>query len=215
MTVRILLVDDHEIMREAISALLGKCEDVEVVGQAEDGRTAIELVDQLHPDVAIVDIAMPKLNGIDATRQMIKLYPNLKVMALSAHSEGHLVAQMIQAGASGFMHKDSTFAELKKGIQMMLEGQTFLCSRISKVVFSDYVNFLANSSKSDTEVLSNREREVLQLIAEGHTSKEIAQTLEISPKTADSHREHIMKKLDIRTIPDLTKYAIRKGLTTR
>ncbi len=211
---KILLVDDHEIMREGICALLRRHSDMEVVGQAADGRTALELMRQLHPDIVIMDIGMPNLNGIDATRQMIAENPHVKVMALSAHSDGAVVAKMIKAGATGYMLKESAFSELIDGLQAMLEGRTYLCSKISKVVFSDYINLLTNPKADASDGLTIREREVLQLVAEGHTTKEIAQMLELSPKTIDSHREHIMEKLSIRNVAGLTKYAIREGLTT-
>ncbi|MBA4411583.1 MAG: DNA-binding response regulator [Odoribacter sp.] len=210
---KVLLVDDHEIMREGICALLKRHSDLEVVGQAADGRMALELVRQLQPDVVIMDIGMPNLNGIEATRQMISENPHVKVMALSAHSDGAVVAKMIKAGATGYMLKDSAFSELVDGLQAMLEGRTYLCSKISKVVFSDYINLLTNPKADTSDGLTAREREVLQLVAEGHTTKEIAQMLELSPKTIDSHREHIMEKLSIRNVAGLTKYAIREGLT--
>lgn len=213
MAVRVLLVDDHEIMREGMCALLRKCENVEVVGQAADGRIAITLVDQLNPDVVIMDIGMPNLNGIEATHQMMENHPALKILALSAHSDGSIVAKMIKAGACGYMLKDSAFQELQDGIATMLDGRTFLCSRISKVVFSDYINLITNPRWTGGDGLSSREREVLQLVSEGHTTKEIAKTLHLSPKTVDSHREHIMEKLGIRNIAGLTKYALREGLT--
>ena len=214
MVVRILLVDDHEIMREGMCALLRRCEEIEVVGQASDGRAAVELVNELHPDVVIMDIRMPNLNGIDATRQMMQLCPDLKVMALSSHSDVHIIGAILKAGASGYMHKDSTFTELKSGIVTMLEGQTFLCSRISQILFSEYINLATNPHWIEGNRLSRREREVLQLVCDGLSSKEIAEELNLSPKTVDSHREHIMKKLSIRNISELTKYAIREGLTS-
>lgn len=215
MAIRVVLVDDHKIMREGMCVLLDKCGDIEVVGQAAEGQAALVLVNELHPDVVIMDVGMPNLNGIDATRQMIECHPTLKVMALSAHSEGSLVAKMIKAGARGYMHKDSAFSELKEGILTILSGRTFLCSRISKLVFSDYITMIADSTLNGSDALSPREREVLQLVAEGHTTKVIAQELNLSPKTVDSHREHIMEKLGIRSIAGLTRYALRVGLTTQ
>jgi DNA-binding NarL/FixJ family response regulator len=214
MAVRVVVVDDHEIMREGIGILLHKCGDIELVGQAGDGRTAVALVQKLRPDLVIMDIGMPKLNGIDATRQMIQLLPDIKVMALSAHADNHIVSQMIGVGARGYMHKESAFSEMREGITAILDGKTFLCSRISKVVFSDYINLVTNPDSLETDGLSLREREVLQLVAEGYTSKEIAKMLKLSSKTVETHREHIMNKLKIHTIPGLTKYAVQKGLTT-
>ncbi|MHC4551163.1 MAG: response regulator [Planctomycetota bacterium] len=214
MATRILLVDDHEIMREGMSALLRKNGNFEVVGQAADGRKALTMVEEMQPDIVIMDIGMPNLNGIDATRQILSQNPKMKVMALSTHNEGTIVAKMIKAGATGYMLKESAFDELMDGLEVMLSGKTFLCTKISKVVFSDYVNIITNPKWVDGDGLSGREREVLQLVAEGHTTKEIAQMLHLSPKTIDSHREHIMEKLSIRNIAGLTKYAIREGITT-
>lgn len=213
MAIRILLVDDHEIMREGMCALLRKHSEFEVVGQAADGRKALELTQQLTPDVVIMDIGMPNLNGIDATRQILALNPAIKILALSTHSDGSIVAKMIKYGASGYMLKESAFNELITGLQTMMHGKTFLCSKIAKVVFSDYVSMITNPKWNGGDGLSVREREVLQLVAEGHTTKEIARVLKLSPKTVDSHREHIMEKLGIRNIAGLTKYAIREGLT--
>ena len=210
---KVILVDDHEIMREGMCALLKRHPDVEVVGQAADGRTAVELAEKLAPDVVIMDIGMPNLNGIEATRQMISKNPRLKVMALSTHSDGAIVAKMIKAGATGYMLKESAFSELMEGLNVMAEGKTYLCSKISKVVFSDYVDMLTHPRIDGSDGLSGREREVLQLIAEGHTTKEIAVMLHLSPKTIDSHREHIMEKLGVRNIAGLTRYAIREGLS--
>lgn len=213
MKMRILLVDDHEIMREGMMALLRKRPDVEVAGEAADGRMAVNMVRELKPDVVIMDVGMPNLNGIEATTQMVAENPGIKVMALSTHSEGSIVAKMIKAGASGYMLKESAFSELMDGITAMMNGKTYLCSKIAKVVFSDYVNMITNPNWSMTDTLTSREREVLQLVAEGHTTKEIAKILHLSPKTVDSHREHIMEKLGIRNIAGLTKYALREGLT--
>ena len=214
MAVQVLIVDDHEIMREGMTALLRKYSQFEVVGQATDGRQALEMASQLKPDVIIMDVGMPNLNGVDATKKLISMYPDLKIMALSAHSDGAIVAKMIKAGASGYMLKESAFDELIEGLNTLLDGRTFLCNKISKVVFSDYVGMVTNRQAKAGDGLSSREREVLQLVAEGHTTKEIAEVLKLSTKTIDSHREHIMEKLEIRNIAGLTKYAIREGLTS-
>lgn len=213
MSIGILLVDDHEIMREGLCALFKKNDDLEVVGQASDGRIAVEMVYELSPDVVIMDIGMPNLNGIEATRLMLADHPKLKIMALSTHSEGSIVAKMLKAGASGYMLKESAFAELVDGINAMMENKTYLCSKVAKVVFSDYVNLITNPKYAGKDNLTSRERQVLQLVAEGKTTKEIAPALHVSVKTIDSHREHIMEKLDIHNIAGLTKYAIREGLT--
>ncbi len=214
MAIRILLVDDHEIMREGMCALLKRRSDMAVVGQAGDGRTAISMAKELSPNIVIMDIGMPNLNGIEATRQLILDNPSTKVMALSTHSDGTIVAKMLKAGAGGYMLKESAFSELLEGIDAMMEGKTYLCTKIAKIVFSDYVNMLSNPKWSGSDFLSSRENEVLQLVAEGKTTKEIAQLLNLSIKTVDSHREHIMEKLSIHNIAGLTKYAVREGITS-
>ncbi len=214
MPIKILLVDDHEIMREGMCALLKRLPDLEIVGQASDGRSGISLAKEFSPDIVIMDIGMPNLNGIEATRQLLTDNPRLKVMALSTHSDGTIVAKMLKAGASGYMLKESAFSELMEGIAAMMEGKTYLCSRISKVVFSDYVTMLSSPQWPGGETLTSRENEVLQLVAEGKTSKEISQILNVSVKTIDSHREHIMEKLSIHNVAGLTKYAVREGITS-
>ena len=213
MSIGILLVDDHEVMCEGLCALLRKQPDIEVLGRAPDGRAAIRMARELSPDVVIMDIGMPNLNGIGATRRVLAECPNVKVMMLSTYSDGSLVAKALKVGASGYVLKDSAFGELVEGIKAMAENKTYLCSKTAKVVFSDYVKMLSNPKWSWDNSLTRREREVLQLVAEGKTTKEIAATLHVSVKTVDSHREHIMDKLDIRNIAGLTKYAIREGLT--
>lgn len=213
MKIRLLLVDDHEIMREGLCALLRKNENIEVVGNAAEGRTAVRMASELTPDMVIIDIGMPNLNGIEATRQMVANNPKLKVMALSTHSEMAIVAKTLKAGASGYMLKESAFGELTDGIESVLQGKTYLCSKIAEVVFNDYVNLLSNPKWAIGGILTGREKEVLQLVAEGKTTKEIASELHVSIKTVDSHREHIMNKLDIHNVAELTKYAIKEGLT--
>jgi len=213
MATKVLLVDDHEIMREGISALLRRYSEFEVVGQAADGRQALEMASRLQPDIVIMDVGMPNLNGVEATTQLLSINSHLKVMALSTHSDGAVVAKMVRAGARGYILKESAFEELIEGLNTLQDGRTFLCNKISKVVFSEYVDLVTNSKAMNGDGLSSREREVLQLVAEGHTTKEIAETLNLSTKTIDSHREHIMQKLGIRNIAGLTKYAIREGMT--
>ncbi len=214
MPTRILLVDDHEIMREGMCALLKRLPDIEIVGQASDGRSGINMAKEFGPDIVIMDIGMPNLNGIEATRQLLADNPRVKVMALSTHSDGSIVAKMLKAGSSGYMLKESAFSELMEGIAAMMEGKTYLCSKIAKVVFSDYVTMLSSPQWPGGDGLSSRENEVLQLVAEGKTSKEISQALNVSVKTVDSHREHIMEKLSIHNVAGLTKYAVREGITS-
>jgi DNA-binding NarL/FixJ family response regulator len=194
MNIRILLVDDHEVMCEGLGALLRKQENIEVIGQAMDGRSAVQMAVEMSPDVVVMDIGMPNLNGIDATRQLISECPNVKVLVLSTHSDGSLIAKALKVGALGYILKDSAFAELTNAINTVSEGKTYLCSKSSKVVFADYVKMLSNPNWSWSGGLTAREREVLQLVAEGNTTKEIAASLHVSVKTVDSHREHIMDK---------------------
>jgi len=214
MSIKVLLVDDHEIMREGLVALLRRHPEYETVGQASDGRAAVEMVRELVPEFVLMDIEMPNLNGIEATRQMMEIHPGVKVMALSTHSRRSIVVKMLQAGAAGYMLKESAFTELMEGLRAMTEGRTYLCSKIAKIVFTDYVKMLTNPRWAGGDGLTAREREVLQLVAEGHTTKEIANILHLSAKTIDSHREHIMEKLSIHNIAGLTKYAVREGLTS-
>ena len=214
MSIRILLVDDHEIMREGLCALLRKHEDMEVVGKAGDGRCAIRMAEELKPDVVIMDISMPNLNGFDATSRVLGICPDVKVLALSTYSDRANVTKMLKAGASGYMLKDSTFKELVKGIKAIKDGKTFLCSRASGVVLDDYMSMLSNLNEKDSDRLTSREREVLQLVAEGKASKRIAAILHLSVKTVDSHRAHIMEKLGVHNTVELAKYAIREGLTS-
>jgi len=213
MDMKVLLVDDHEIMREGLVALLRRHPQYQPVGQAADGRAAVEMVRHLSPDVVIMDIEMPNLNGIEATRQMMEIQPGLKIMALSTHSRRSTVVKMLEAGAAGYMLKESAFTELMEGMQAMIDGRTYLCSKIAKVVFTDYVRMLTHPKWGGEDGLTSREREILQLVAEGHTTKDIANILHLSAKTVDSHREHIMEKLGIHNIAGLTKYAVREGLT--
>jgi DNA-binding NarL/FixJ family response regulator len=214
MSIRILLVDDHKITRQGLRSLLEKQQDMEVVGEAEDGRTAVSLVRELVPSVVIMDVSMPDLNGMEATRQIIAQSPDVKIIALSMHSDMLFVTEMLKSGASGYLLKDCAFEELARAIQAVVAGKTYLSPSISGVVVDDYLHRLSKADFSDSEVLTDREREVLQLMAEGKSTKQIALKLHISVKTVETHRRQMMKKLDIHTVAELTKYAIRKGLTS-
>jgi DNA-binding NarL/FixJ family response regulator len=214
MAIRILLVDDHAIMREGMCALLKRRSDTEVVGQAGDGRMAISLAKERTPDIVIMDIGIPNLNGIEATRQLIIDNPKLNVMGLSLHSDTAIVLKMFYAGARGYMLKDSAFTELMDGIDVLMEGKFYLCSKIASVVFAGYINKLTSPDRSDRDLFSSRENEVIQLVAEGKTTKDIANTLHISVATVNSQRDHIMEKLGIHTIAGLTKYAVQEGITS-
>jgi DNA-binding NarL/FixJ family response regulator len=213
MSIKILLADDHKITRQGLRSLLEKESDMEVVAEAEEGRTAVCLVRELSPDVVVMDVSMPDLNGMEATRQIVAELPNVKVIALSMHSDNLFVSEMLKSGASGYLLKDCAFEELARAIHVVVEGKTYLSPAISGVVVDDYLHHLARTESTSSEVLTDREREVLQLIAEGNSTKQIALKLHISVKTVETHRRQIMSKLNIHTIAELTKYAIRQGLT--
>jgi two-component system response regulator NreC len=210
MTIRMLLVDDHAIMREGMCALLKRRSDMEVVGQAGNGRMAISLARERTPDIVIMDIGIPNLDGIEATRQLIIDNPKLMVMALSLHSDTAIVLKMLHAGARGYVLKDSAFTELLDGIDALMEGKFYLCSKIAAVV----LNKLTNSDWSGRDLLSSRENAVLQLVAEGKTTQDIANTLHVSVTTVNAQRGHIMEKLNIHTVAGLAKYAVREGITS-
>jgi DNA-binding NarL/FixJ family response regulator len=213
MSISILLVDDHKIMRAGLRALIEKEKDLKVVGETADGRRAVELARDLSPEVIIMDISMNNLNGIDATRQITAAFPDVKVLALSMHSDEHFVAGMLEAGASGYLLKDCAVEELSLAIRTAVSGNTYLSPPISKVVIRDYVGRLAKGILSPSHLLTSKEREILQLLAEGKTSKEISYSLNLSARTVEAHRREMMDKLDIHSVAELTKYAVRKGIT--
>lgn len=215
MGITILVVDDHKILRQGLRTLLAREADMEVVAEAEDGRDAVRLVRELSPQVVIMDVGMPDLNGIEATRQILQESPETKIIALSMHSDRRFVTNMIKAGASGYLLKDSAFEELATAIRVVMARKTYLSHEIAHVVVKDYVQ--GGGSKDDLSVfsvLSPREREVLQLMAEGKTNRLIAEALNVSLKTIETHRQQIMNKLEIHNIVELTKYAIREGLAS-
>jgi len=214
MSIRILLADDHGIMRAGLRSLLDKEPDMEVVAEAENGRRTVQLARKLSPDVVVIDVTMPDLNGIEATRQILSEVSNVKVLALSMHSDEQFVVEMLTAGASGYLLKDCAVDELCTAIRAVVANQTFLSSEIANVVVKDYLRRLSINDFSPGSVLTSREREVLQLVAEGKTSKQIASLLHVSVKTVEAHRQQIMDKLGIRSVAELTKYAIRKGITS-
>jgi len=213
-SIRILLVDDHKIMRDGLRSLIEKQNGMAVVGEAENGRTAIRLTRKLQPDVIVMDINMPDLNGIDATRQITAELPGVKIVAFSMHSDRQFVAEMFKAGVSGYLLKDAAFDELAKAIRTVADNQTYLCPKVADTVIKDYREQLHALEPSDSAVPTDREREIIQLLAEGNTTKQIAHQLNLSIKTIESHRRNIMEKLKIHSIAELTKFAIREGLTT-
>jgi DNA-binding NarL/FixJ family response regulator len=214
MSIKILIADDHKIVRDGLRSLLEKHDDMEVVAEAENGRTAVELARKLSTDVVVMDISMPDLNGIEATRQIISARPEVKVIALSMHSDRRFVIGMFQAGASGYLLKDCAFEELASAILAVTANQKYLSPLAAGVMIEDYLQRFPSEDDSVSSVLTSREREVLQLLAEGWSTKKIASHLHVSVKTVETHRRRIMAKLKVHSIAELTKYAIREGLTS-
>jgi DNA-binding NarL/FixJ family response regulator len=212
MSIRVLLADDHKIFRDGLRTLIEKEAGMEVVAEAENGRKAVKLAEKLSPNVIIMDVSMPDLNGIEATRKIIAGTSNVRVIALSMHSDRRFVLGMLEAGASAYLLKDCAFAELVNAIRQVAAGNTYLSPKIADVVVKGYLNKVSDSSLTTRTVLTSREREILQLLAEGLSAKEIAAHLNLSIKTIETHRRNIMEKLEIHTIAELTKYAIREGL---
>jgi two-component system, NarL family, response regulator NreC len=214
--IKVILADDHQIVRHGLRSLLSAEPDIEVVGEADNGRTVVRLVQELSPQVVIMDISMPDLNGIEATRQILSDFSGVKVIALSMHSDSLFVLNMFKAGASGYLLKDCALEELVKAVRTVMNRKIYLSPSISDIVVKDFVIGWTpeDSASSAYSILTAREREVLQLMAEGKTTNQIAENLCISVKTVEAHRKQLMTKLDIHSVAELTKYAIRQGLTT-
>ena len=213
--IRILVVDDHTIVRDGICALLALAPDIEVVGEAANGMEALNKVRELAPDVVLMDIAMPIMDGLEATRRIHKEFPEAKVLILTQYDEDEYVFSIIEAGAQGFISKTAASSELASGIRAVYHGHSYLSPLAAKVFVEDYQRRASTRGKEDTyEQLTDREREVLKLVAEGYTTKEIAGTLVVSPKTVEGHKMNLMAKLNIHNKTDLIKYAIRKGIIT-
>jgi two-component system, NarL family, response regulator NreC len=210
--IKILIADDHEILREGIRRMIEKEPDMEVIGEAQDGRSAVKLARKLAPDIVLMDITMPDLNGMDATRKIVSETPGVKVLALSMHQDRKYVTGMLEAGATGYLIKGCKFEELATAIRSVARKNVYLSPRIADMVLQGY---LGKSPKKFAEpVLSSREREVLQLLAEGNSVKETAFKLGVSAKTVETHRRHIMEKLQISNSSEIVKYALREGLIT-
>jgi DNA-binding NarL/FixJ family response regulator len=210
---KILLADDHKLIREGLRLLLEKRGRITIVGEADNGISAVRMARDLKPDLVLMDIAMPDLNGIEATRRIRTEAPGVKVIALSMHMDKRFVRHMFAAGASGYVLKESAFEEVSMAIKAVAMGRLYISPKITDQVLAEYVKQLIKPSAGEESPLSGREREVLQMLAEGKSSRKIAERLHISVTTVDTHRKHIMDKLGFRSIAELTKYAVREGLT--
>jgi len=213
MAIRILLADDHEVVRDGVRALLEKQTDMQVVGEAADGREAARLADELGPDVVVMDVGMPNLNGIDATRRILSAHPQIAVVILSMHQDESYVLRSLKAGAKGYLLKESLRSDVLEAIRAVSQGRSFLTRKISRMMQEDYIQEMEQRGLEDSyDLLTDREREVLQLAAEGKPNKEIAGTLSISLTTVETHRTHILQKLGLHSVPELILYAVRKGI---
>lgn len=212
--IRLLLADDHQIVRKGLRSLVENKKDIQVVAEASDGKEAVRKAIELKPDVVLMDIRMPRLNGIEATKQIKKERPGVRVLILTVHIIEYYILQILRAGASGYLSKKASTEELITAIRQISAGELYFGSEISKVIVKEYIKKAEVSSYSDAfDILTSREREVLQLIGEGNTTRMIADQLFISVKTVESHRQHIMKKLGLHNLSELIKYAINKGIT--
>ena len=214
MNIRIVIADDHQIVRQGLRTLLEREADMQVVAEAEDGRRAVSLARELIPHVIVMDVEMPDLNGIEATRQILTEYPQIKIIALSMYSDRRFVTNMLKSGVSGYLLKDCAFEELVQAIRLAMSNMIYLSPGVADMVVKDYANHTPAPSQSVFSVLTTREREVLQLLSEGKRTSQIADLLHISIKTVETHRQQIMHKLGMRSVAELTKYAIREGLTS-
>ena len=212
-TVRVLLADDHTLVRAGLRKLLESIPGMEVVGEAGDGLQLLEMVEKLQPQVVLMDIAMPGLNGLEATGRLVKAWPSIRVLILSMHQNAEYVRQALRQGAVAYLLKDAAPLELEWALAAVLRGETYLSPAVSKGVVSDYVHRLRNEEQP-ADALTPRQREVLQLIAEGQSTKEIARRLDLSVKTVETHRTQLMKQLDIHEVAGLVRYAIREGLVS-
>ncbi|WP_339659630.1 response regulator transcription factor [uncultured Polaribacter sp.] len=208
--IKIILVDDHKLLRDGLRNIIEQRSNMQIIGEASDGREGIKICSKLLPDVVVMDVAMPGLNGIEAAKQIHKAFPDIKIIGLSMHSTKQFIQGMFKAGAYGYLLKDGDSDELITAITTVMENKKYL----SKDINQEFLTLLKSGKVIEKAKLSSREKEVLQLIAEGKSSKETGDILFLSPKTVDVHRNNIMKKIDLHTIPELTKYAIQEGLTS-
>ena len=214
MTTRILLTEDQKIVREGLISLLENQTDMEVVGEAGDGREAVRLACELKPDIVVMDINMQEMDGIDATKQIVDKLPGTRIVVLSMYPKRSFIEGVLKAGASAYVLKDMAFSELVKAIKTVVDGEIYLCPKATGIMVNSYIRKEPEADNTFGAALTSREREILSILAEGKNTKQIALDLKISTKTVDTHRRHIMRKLDMQSLPELTKYAIRKGLTS-
>jgi two-component system, NarL family, response regulator NreC len=213
--IRILLADDHTVVRDGLRALLEREPDMTIVAEAADGRESVQLAQEQSPDVVVMDLGMPNMNGIEATRRILAGNPHIAVVILSMHQDESYILGSLQAGAKGYLLKDSLRKELIDAIRAVAEGRSFFTRKVSRILKEDYMLQLQQRGLGDTyDLLTDREREILQLIAEGRTNKEVANLLNIGVTTVETHRTHILQKLDLHSIPELILYAVRKGIIT-
>jgi DNA-binding NarL/FixJ family response regulator len=211
--IRIILADDHIILRDGLRLLLERQPEFAVIAEASDGRDAVTLSQQLHPDVVVMDIAMPGMNGIEATRRIVESSRRTGVVILSMHYDESYVIRALKAGARGYLLKDSLKADMIAAIRAAAQGKSYFSAKVSRILQEDYMQVLTQQEKEDTfDLLTEREREILQLVAEGKSNKEIANSLNLSMYTVDTHRSHILRKLNLHTVPEVILYAVRKGI---
>lgn len=213
MSIRVLLADDHGVVRKGLRFLLERQPDMEIVGEAADGREAVRLAEAANPDIVIMDIAMPLLNGIEAAAQIVKRNPAIAVIILSVHSDEDYLLSSLNAGAKGYLLKDSAEVDLVRAIEAVRKGTPFFSPEIAKTMLEDYMRFLQQRNLQDSyDLLTEREKEVLQLLAEGKSNKEAASILDVSVYTVDSHRTHLMQKLNLHNTAEIVLYAVRKKI---
>lgn len=208
-----MLVDDHRMFREGLSVLIGSRPDMEIVGDAANGKDALSLLGGASPDLVIIDVEMSEMNGIETVRQMKGSFPGIRILALSAHREHHIILDMLRAGATGYVLKENSFDELVEAIHSLTQDRIFISSLVSSSLIMEFAQNSAMKTGSAYSFLTSRELEILQAVAEGKSTKEIARTLSISVKTIETHRQQLMDKLDLHSIAELTKYAIREEIT--
>ena len=211
--IRIILADDHAVMRRGLKLVLEQQKDFEVVGEASDGRGAVDLADTARPDIAVLDITMPNLNGIEAARQICEKHPGVSIVVLSMHADESFVLRALKAGARGYLLKESAESDLISAVRLVAAGKSFFSPTVSRMLVDDYVRQMQEKDVEDSyELLTSREREILQLIAEGKSNKDIARMLNLSLYTVETHRSNILSKLNLHTVPELILYAVRKGI---